>query len=151
MDVAALVSPDRVIAGLRASDKAQVLRALARRAAASTGLPENTIAEALLARERLGSTGVGAGIAIPHAAIAGLAEFYGLFARLERPIDFDSIDAAPVDLVFLLLVPQHTSSHVKALSAIARKLRDRALAERLRNAEDAGTLHRLLTGPGSDA
>jgi PTS system nitrogen regulatory IIA component len=148
MDLATFLTRDRIDAGLRAADKLQVLHALARRAAVSTGLDTTMIEEALIARERLGSTGVGAGIALPHATIPGLTEFHGIFARLERPLDFDAIDGAPVDLVFLLLVPERAATNVKALSAVARRLRDRALADRLRRGEHAETLYRLLTAPG---
>jgi PTS system nitrogen regulatory IIA component len=149
MDLAAFLTRDRVDAALRAADKPQVLRALTRRAAASTGLDAKSIEEALVARERLGSTGVGAGIALPHATVPGLTDFHGIFARLERPVDFDAIDGAPVDLVFLLLVPERAATNVKALAAIARRLRDRALADRLRRGEDAETLYRLLTASGA--
>lgn len=145
MNVADLLSPDRVIAKLPAGDKPALLAELARRAAAATGLPQPAILEALKAREALGSTGVGRGVAIPHARIPGLDRFFGMFARLERRIDYDSVDEQPVDLVFLLLVPpQAASEHLQALACISRRLRDQAVSARLRRTTDAGTLYAAL-------
>lgn len=145
MNVADLLSPDRVIAKLPAGDKPALLAELARRAAAATGLPQPAILEALRAREALGSTGVGSGVAIPHARIAGLDRFFGLFARLERRIDYDSVDEQPVDLVFLLLVPPEAASeHLQALACISRRLRDQAVSACLRRTTDAGTLYAAL-------
>ncbi len=102
MEITDLIAPYRVIIDLQASTKTQLLAELARRAATATGLPQKQIGDALQARETLGSTGVGAGIAIPHAQITELDGFYGLFVRLRRPIDYDAIDGHPVDLMFLL-------------------------------------------------
>jgi nitrogen PTS system EIIA component len=119
---------------------------LARRAAASTGLSQQDIWKALEAREALGSTGVGAGIAIPHAQITGLDRLYGLFIRLDRRIDYDAIDAQPVDLVFLLLIPADTKDYLPALALVSRRLRDPAIATSLRKAEHARELYEALTG-----
>lgn len=133
-----------------ASDKPQLLRDLAQRAAKHLGLAAQPVIDALLAREVLGSTGVGQGIALPHSRIAGLDRFFGLFARLARPIDFDAIDERPIDLVFLLLIPEragpnHGNDHLAALAAISRRLRDPAVAARLRAAKSALDLYAALT------
>ncbi len=106
MDIAELISPEGVVPNLRATSKKQALQELARRAAEITGLAERAIFDVLVEREKLGTTGVGNGIAIPHGKLATLTRLYGLFARLEKPIDFDSIDEQPVDLIFLLLAPK---------------------------------------------
>ncbi|PWC40168.1 PTS sugar transporter subunit IIA [Azospirillum sp. TSO22-1] len=147
MDVADLLPPDRVIAKLPAGDKPTLLADLARRAAAATGLPQPAILQALKAREALGSTGVGSGVAIPHARIPGIECFFGLFTRLERRIDYDAVDEQPVDLVFLLLVPPHAANeHLQALACISRRLRDQAVSARLRRTTDAETLYATLVG-----
>ena len=113
MEIADLISPASVVANLRVGSKKQALQDLAKRAAETTGLPERAIFEVLLERERLGTTGVGNGIAIPHGKLPGLRRLYGLFARLETPIDFDSVDEQPVDLIFLLLAPEAAGADEK--------------------------------------
>lgn len=141
-----LLSPHAVVAGLRAGSKKQVLQELARRAAELTGRPERAVFEVLLERERLGTTGVGHGIAIPHGKLPDLDRVHGMFARLERPVDFDSIDEQPVDLVFLLLAPEQAGAdHLKALARVSRLLRDAALCEKLRGADSADAIYALLT------
>src|SRR6185312_1617615 len=101
----------------------------------------------LTQREQLGSTGLGKGFALPHARVAGLDRCFGLFARLARPIDFQAIDERPVDLVFLLLIPQDAESeHIAALAAISRRMRDAGLLDRARKAEKANALYRLIVG-----
>jgi PTS system nitrogen regulatory IIA component len=142
-----------VIAKLRATSKKQVLQELAKRAAESTGLPERQIFEVLLERERLGTTGVGNGIAIPHGKLAGLKQLFGMFARLEQPVDFDAIDEQPVDLIFLLLAPEAAGAdHLKALARVSRLLRDRSVCEKLRGANQADAIYALLTeSPASHA
>src|SRR5580704_17894413 len=105
-----LITSDCVIANLRASNKKQVLQELARKAATLTGQSEDLIFEVLSERERLGTTGIGHGIAIPHGKLPGLDRVYGVFAKLERPVDFDAIDNQPVDLIFLLLAPANGSA-----------------------------------------
>jgi PTS system nitrogen regulatory IIA component len=123
-----------------------VLQELARRAAEATGLPERQIFEVLLERERLGTTGVGNGIAIPHGKLPGLKQLFGMFARLESPVDFDAIDEQPVDLIFLLLAPEGAGAdHLKALARVSRLLRDRAICETLRGADQAEAIYALLT------
>lgn len=150
MEITDLIEPDRVIIGMRAVDKTAALAELARRAAALVNLPAPSIREALMAREELGSTGVGEGIAMPHARIAGLDRLFGLFARLERPIDFAAVDERPVDLVFLLLIPATAGQeHLAALAAVARRLRKPDMASRLRAADGRAQLYRELVGETS--
>jgi len=153
MEIFQLLSPDGVVANLKANGKKQALQELAARAARITGQHERAIFDTLLERERLGTTGVGNGIAIPHGRLAGLDKLYGLFARVERPIDFDSIDEMPVDLIFLLLAPEAAGAdHLKALARVSRLLRDKAVCEKLRGAESADAIYALLTdSPASHA
>lgn len=153
MDIVDILSPEAVIPRLKATSKKQALEDLAKQAAEITGLPERAIFDVLLERERLGTTGVGNGIAIPHGKLAELDRLYGMFARLERPIPFESIDDQPVDLIFLLLAPQNAGAdHLKALARVSRLLRDTAFCERLRTTKDAKALHALLIqGPASRA
>jgi nitrogen PTS system EIIA component len=149
VEIADLIAPEGVIAALPANDKAQVLRELAQRAAKATGTDEQTLSQALQAREALGSTGVGQGIALPHCRLPKLPGFFGLFARLDRAIDFAAIDERPVDLVFLLLIPeQATGEALSALALISRRLRDRETAAALRATAAARSprqLYALLT------
>jgi nitrogen PTS system EIIA component len=144
--IADLITPKSVLPQLRAANKKQALQELARRAAAMTGLHERTIYEALIERERLGTTGIGMGIGIPHGKLAGLGALHGIFARLERPIPFDAIDDQPVDLIFLLLAPENAGAdHLKALALVSRRLRDRVVCEKLRGTDNADALYALLT------
>jgi PTS system nitrogen regulatory IIA component len=146
MDIAELLTTDCVIESLTAASKKQALQEVAKRAAAVTGLDERRIFDVLLERERLGSTGVGHGIAIPHGKLAGLTRLHGLFARLERPIEFDSIDDQPVDLIFLLLAPEGAGAdHLKALARVSRLLRDRKTCDKLRGSDTPDALYGLLT------
>jgi PTS system nitrogen regulatory IIA component len=146
MEISELLTPEAVISGLKASSKKQVLQELTRHAAQITGVNDKKIFETLLERERLGTTGVGNGIAIPHGKLADFKRLYGVFARLDRPIDFDSIDEKPVDLVFLLLAPEGAGAdHLKALARVSRLLRDPTTCEKLRGAETADGLYLLLT------
>ncbi len=153
MQIAELLSPGAVVPVLRATSKKQALQELARLAATESGLPERAIFEVLLERERLGTTGVGRGIAIPHGKLPSLERIHGLFARLESPIDFDSIDDQNVDLVFLLLAPETAGAdHLKALARVSRLLRDNGVCEKLRTAKNARDLYALLTAePASHA
>ena len=136
-----------MIASLKATSKKQALQELARRASELTGEPERTIFDVLLERERLGTTGVGDGVAIPHGKLPNLRKLFGLFARLERPVEFEAIDEQPVDLIFLLLAPGTAGAdHLKALARISRLLRDRTMREKLRGSETPEALFALLTG-----
>ncbi len=145
MTLAELIAPNAVIAALKANSKKQALQLLAQKAADVTGLKEGTILEGLLERERLGSTGVGNGIAIPHAKLTGIDRLYGVFARLDHAVDFDSIDDHPVDLICLLIAPEGAGAdHLKALARVSRLLRDKGTCEKLRGATDADALYALL-------
>ncbi len=140
-----LPGPDAVLASVKASGKKALLAELAARCAAMLKLDERRLFDRLLERERLGSTGIGGGIAIPHGRMASLGEPRGLFARLAHPIDFDSIDERPVDIVFLLVAPEGAGAdHLKALARVSRLLRDRTLVEKLRATESADALYALL-------
>ena len=146
MEIADLLSPDAVLSHLKATSKKQVLQELAHKAALLTGLPERRIFETLTEREKLGSTGMGQGIAIPHGRLAGLPKIAGLFARLETPIAYDAVDGQPVDLVFLLLAPEGAGAdHLKALARVSRLLRNQATCEKLRSATKPEVLFALLT------
>ncbi len=140
-----LTGPDAVLASLKASGKKALLAELAGRAASLFKLDERRLFDRLLERERLGSTGIGGGIAIPHGRMSDLAKPCGLFTRLVHPVDFDSIDERPVDVVFLLVAPEGAGAdHLKALARVSRLLRDRNLVEKLRATESADALYALL-------
>lgn len=153
MEISNLLSIEGVIPKLKASSKKQALQESANRAAKITGLDEREIFDVLLERERLGTTGVGNGVAIPHGKLTGLERLYGVFARLDQPIDFDAIDERPVDLIFLLMAPAEAGAdHLKALARISRLLRDQVVCAKLRGSESAEALYALLTEPAaSDA
>ena len=145
MEIADLITPRSVVAQLRAANKKQALQELAKRAAAMTGIQERTIYDVLIERERLGSTGIGMGIGIPHGRLPGLDALCGVFARLDRPVPFDAIDDQPVDLIFLLLAPEGAGAdHLKALARVSRLLRDRSVCEKLRGTDNADALYALL-------
>ena len=129
-----------------------ISRTHAARAAGLTGQSERDILEILQQRERLGSTGIGNGIAIPHGKLPKLERLFGLFARLDRPIDFEALDGQPVDLIFLLLAPEGAGAdHLKALARVARLLRDPEVARKLRNSHDADALYAVLAMPSASA
>lgn len=145
MEIADLLVPEAVIADLKVTSKKQALQELAAKAAAIAGVDERTIFDTLLERERLGTTGVGNGIAIPHGKLAQLDRLYAIFARLGNPVDFDAIDDAPVDLIFLLMAPESAGAdHLKALARVSRILRDKKICEKLRASDDADALYALL-------
>ena len=147
IDMADLVTKQHTLLDLKGGSKRQVLQSLSEVAARDTGVEPGRILEALMQREKLGTTGLGDGIAIPHARIAELEEITGFFARLSRPVDFDALDGAPVDLVFLLLAPEGVGAdHLKALARVARVLRDGELCGALRHAERPEEAHAILTG-----
>lgn len=140
-----ILTPDSVLPSLHVTSKKQALHELAKRASAITGIGERAIFDTLVERERLGSTGVGRGVAIPHGKLASLDRVYGVFARLTRPIDFDAVDEHPVDLMFLLLAPEGAGAdHLKALARVSRLLRDDGMLDRLRGCETADALFSLL-------
>ena len=146
IDIAELITPQAIVPNLRVATKRQLLQELAKRAATLAGLDEKTVLDTLLERERLGSTGIGAGTAVPHGRLPNLARMFALFARLEKPIPFESVDDQPVDLVFLLLTPENAGAdHLKALARISRLLRDQATCAKLRGTDRAEALYALLT------
>ena len=146
MEIVDLLTPRGVIANLRVTSKKQALQELAKRAATAIGVAERRIFEVLSERERLGTTGIGMGIAIPHGKMPEIERLFGLFARLERPIAFEAIDDQPVDLVFLLLVPTNAGAdHLKALARVSRLLRNRATCKKLRGTDNTDALYALLT------
>ncbi len=148
MELEDLVAPEGVMAHLKCTSKKQTLQDLSARAAELTGLSDKVIYETLLERERLGSTGVGHGIAIPHGKLAQLTRLHGLFARLDTAVDFESVDDQPVDLVFLLLAPEGAGAdHLKALARISRLLRNASVVEKLRASDDPAALFAILTEP----
>ncbi len=150
MDFGDLLTIQNVVPLLRAKDKTEVLQQLSTRAAHSTGLTQRDVFDALLQRERLGSTGFGRGIAIPHVKLRGLESLVCLFARLSQPVAFDAPDGEPVDIVFLLLGPEHASGdHLKALARISRLVRAPRALERLRATQDRESLYAVLTEPAT--
>lgn len=152
MRVSDLAGPEAIIPSLKASSKKQALQELASFAAKLTGKGERTICDVLLKRERLGTTGVGHGVAIPHGKLEGLEKIHGVFARLEIPVDFEALDDQPVDLVFMLLVPEQAGAdHLKALARISRLLRDQEVCEKLRGSDSADAIFALLSESESSA
>ena len=148
MTLSDLVGPNAIIPALKVNGKKQAIQELAARAAALTGQNERAILEILLQREKLGSTAVGNGVAIPHGKLPKLGRLFGFFARLERPIDFEALDGQPVDLIFLLLAPEAAGAdHLKALARVARLLRDPEVERKLRESNDADALYAVLAMP----
>lgn len=146
MEITDLIVPESVIGNLRVTSKKQALQDLAEKASAVSDHHERAIFDVLMERERLGTTGVGNGIAIPHGKLPNLDKLYGVFARLETPVDFQAIDDQPVDLVFLLLAPESAGAdHLKALARVSRLLRDKGTCEKLRGTDSADALYALLT------
>jgi PTS system nitrogen regulatory IIA component len=152
MPLTDLVAPNAVIPALKVNGKKQAIQELAAKAAKLSGQNERVIFDTLMQREKLGSTGVGNGIAIPHGKLPKLEKLFGLFARLDRPIDFEALDGQPVDIIFLLLAPESAGAdHLKALARVARLLRDPNLVRKLRDSRDADALYAVLAMPSSEA
>jgi PTS system nitrogen regulatory IIA component len=148
MALADLVAQNAVMPALKVNSKKQAIQELSARAAELTGQSERAILEILQQREKLGSTAVGNGVAIPHGKMATLGRLFGLFARLARPIDFEALDGQPVDLIFLLLAPEAAGAdHRKALARVARLLRDPDIARKLRESDSADGLYAVLAMP----
>ena len=146
MTITDLVAPEAILPALKVNSKKQALQELAAKAAELTGQNERAIFEVLLQREKLGTTAVGYGVAIPHGKLPKLERIFGLFGRLERPIEFEAMDGQPVDLVFLLLAPEGAGAdHLKALSRIARVLRDADTVAKIRGTREAVAIHALLS------
>lgn len=145
MTFAEILAENAVIVDLKASSKKALLKELGREAEKLTGIDHRLIYDRILERERLGSTGVGAGVAIPHGKFAGLSKIFGLFVKLETPIDYDALDDQAVDLVFLLLSPEEVSSdHLQALSLVSRLLRDGEFCQKIRQATQSRVVYSLL-------
>jgi len=152
MNISDLLAPDAILPALKVQSKKQLLQELAARAHQIARLPERRIFETLVERERLGTTGVGAGIAIPHGRMAEAGSITGIFAHLETPIDYEAVDSQPVDLVFMLLAPEEAGAdHLKALARVSRLLRNAAICEKLRAAASAEALYSILTTQNGDA
>lgn len=150
MQLSDILTSKSILPALKVSNKRQLLQELAHHAAKLTKLDARRIFETLLQRERLLSTGLGSGAAIPHGKFAGLQRIHGVFARLAQPADFESIDDQPVDLVFLLLSPESASGdHLMVLARVSRMFRDPALVQKLRGTDDAAGLYAILTEPAA--
>lgn len=146
MELADLVSEEAVLASVKASSKRQVLQEIAHKASDLYGLHCGTVVNSLVAREKLGSTAMGHGVAIPHARLEGLDRIMGVFARLEKPVDFEAADSQGVDLVFALLAPEEAdANHLRALAKVSRTMRDDAIRNKLRGSDDATAIHAMLT------
>lgn len=148
MQLSDFLNPGHVLTGVKASGKKQILQFLTELAAEHTGLDAHDLMDTLLTRERLGSTGVGHGVAIPHGKNETLKELAGFFVLLERPVPFDAIDQEPVDIVFLLLAPTTAGAqHLKALATISRLMRDERIVAKIRKATRPDAIYALLTDP----
>lgn len=150
MEISDLVSLEAIVPHLKASSKKQALQELAEHAAKIVGQQERAIFDVLLERERLGTTGVGQGVAIPHGRLPDLDRLYGFFARLDTPIDFEAIDEQPVDLIFLLLAPESAGAdHLKALAKVSRLLRNKPVCDKIRGTDSADAIYALLIEPAA--
>jgi nitrogen PTS system EIIA component len=147
MPISDLLSRNGIIPSLKAASKKQTIEIVAEHAAPLAGLSARLVFDSLLQRERLGSTGIGNGIAIPHGKFEGLDRLVGVFARLEKPIDFEALDGQPVDLVFVLLAPEGAGAdHLKGLAKVARVLRSPAIVSRIRTLRDPDVIYDTITG-----
>jgi len=148
MELADILLKDCIVACAKVSSKRQLLQLLAQKAAQAAGLDNQLVFETLQNREKLGSTGLGNGIAVPHGKIKGLEQVMAVFVRLETPIDFDAVDDQPVDLAMMLLAPEGSGAdHLKALARVARLLRTESLVEQLRSTKECSELYGLITTP----
>ena len=152
MPLTDLVALNAIIPNLKVNGKKQALQEIAAKAAELTGQSDRAVLEILLQREKLGSTAVGNGVAIPHGKLQKLTQVFGLFARLDRPVQFEALDGQAVDLVFLLLAPEGAGAdHLKALARVARLLRDPDVARKLRNSNDVDAIYAVLSLPSVTA
>lgn len=150
MELADVIARDAILPALKAGSKKQILQEIAQRAGDAYGLDARVVVEGLLAREKLGSTAMGGGVAVPHARLAGLGSIVGLFARLEQPVDFEAADGQAVDLVFALLAPEESGAdHLRALARVSRLLRDPETRAKLRKTTEAAALYALITEPAA--
>jgi PTS system nitrogen regulatory IIA component len=146
MNIVDLITPNSIVANLKATSKKQALQELSKRISQVINNDERDIYKILLEREKLGTTGVGDGIAIPHGKLVSAEKLHGFFARLNRPVDFESVDDRPVDLIFLLLAPEAAGAdHLKALALVSRLLRDKTKCDKLRGSDNPEALYALLT------
>lgn len=146
MNVNELLDRAAISSRVSVSSKRQALQVIADMSARTLGLDTGAVLAALLEREKQGSTGVGVGVAVPHAALPGLDRMHGFFIRLEHPIDFEAIDEVPVDLLFALLAPEGAmTEHLRALAKVSRLLRQKALRDELRAIDNDDALYALLT------
>lgn len=146
MQLATILQPSAVKVLSGTTSKKRLLQELAEIAAQSHGMCSKRCIEALLEREALGPTGVGRGVALPHARLPGLDRVVGIFLKLEKPIDYDSVDRQPVDLIFALLAPENSGvDHLKALASVSRTMRDAGICAKLRANDDISILHTVLT------
>ena len=151
MELSNILHSSAVRAGVKVASKKRLLQELAEMASdLSPAIDATRCLQALQEREALGPTGMGDGIAVPHARLPGLDHVIGYFARLEKPVDFSSVDGRPVDLVFMLLAPEDAGAeHLRALARVSRTLRNPDVCRKLRSTEDAGALHMILTEPAT--
>ncbi len=148
MELADLIARDAILPAVKAASKKQLFQEIATRAREAYALEPRLVVEGLVAREKLGSTAMGGGVAIPHARLAGLKSIIGLFARLEKPVDFEAADGQGVDLVFVLLAPEESGAdHLRALARVSRLLRDSDLRRKLRETSESPALYALITEP----
>lgn len=148
MDLKDIVTPEALNTGLNATSKKHLMQELAQIASDAHGLDTRQTFNALLERERLGATGMGRGVAIPHARLDQLDRVVGVFARLQKPVDFDAVDGEPVDLVFALFAPEGAGAdHLRALARVSRCLRDQAVCAKLRAADQSAAVYAVLTNP----
>ena len=146
MKLSSILSPGMIASGLKANSKKQALQEISVLAARGSELTEREVFDALLQRERLGSTGIGNGLAIPHGRFPGIKSLVGAFARLEKPIDFEAVDGIPVDLVFVLLAPEAAGAdHLQGLARVARLLRTPSIVQDLRATRDPAAIYAILT------
>ncbi len=151
MELEQIMTPDSVITGLKVNSKKQVLQELAQKASKVSGLEERSIFDVILERERLGTTGVGNGVAIPHGRMKSIDKVFGFFAKLDSPIDFESVDSKPVDLVFMLLAPEGAGAdHLKALAKVSRLLRDDKVCSKIRGSESDDAIFALFSEENED-
>ena len=145
MTLTDLIARDAILPALKVASKKQALQELSELAALQSVVPAREIFDALVQRERLGSTGIGAGIAIPHGKLAKVNGIFGVFARVEKRIDFEALDGEPVDLILLLIAPESAGAdHLKALARAARMLRTQSVTSKLRATRDAGLMYAIL-------
>ncbi|WP_372885581.1 PTS sugar transporter subunit IIA [Shimia sp.] len=146
MDLLQILKPEAVKVVSAASSKKRLFHAIGELAESAYGLDAQRVVEALLERENLGPTGVGHGVALPHARLSGLGSVLGVFILLEKPVDFTAVDRQPVDIAFALFAPEEAGvEHLKALALVSRTLRDSGLCRKLRANHDAATLYSILT------